>query len=212
MTRLIGAVAIAGVVGTTGCGGATADGRSPVLLVINRLSAASGAQPSNFSGTLNSDTVTMVKVNNVPTPTIFDDLGDAAMILVLKNPGNPGNPSTPSPLNQVTITRYHVDYTRADGHNTPGVDVPFGFDSAVTVTVNQNQTDAVFEIVRHEAKQEAPVVNLVCTPAVSGVVCNRTIITTIATVTFYGQDLAGNAVSASGQIGINFGDFADPSS
>jgi hypothetical protein len=29
-------------------------------------------------------------------------------------------------------------------------------------------------------------------------------------VTFYGQDQAGNEISAAGNIGIDFGDFADP--
>ena len=32
----------------------------------------------------------------------------------------------------------------------------------------------------------------------------------IATVTFYGQDQAGNEIIASGNIGVNFGDWGDP--
>ena len=35
-------------------------------------------------------------------------------------------------------------------------------------------------------------------------------ITTIAKVTFYGKDHAGNEVAAVGQIGITFGNFGDP--
>jgi hypothetical protein len=37
-------------------------------------------------------------------------------------------------------------------------------------------------------------------------------IETIADVTFYGRDLAGNDVQATGSITVNFADFADPSS
>jgi hypothetical protein len=36
------------------------------------------------------------------------------------------------------------------------------------------------------------------------------IISTIADVTFFGRDQAGNEVSATGSIGVQFGDFADP--
>jgi hypothetical protein len=35
-------------------------------------------------------------------------------------------------------------------------------------------------------------------------------ISTIADVTFYGRDQAGNDVSATGSIGIDFGNFGDP--
>jgi hypothetical protein len=36
------------------------------------------------------------------------------------------------------------------------------------------------------------------------------IISTIAEVTFYGRDQAGNDVAVAGLVSINFGDFADP--
>ena len=85
---------------------------------------------------------------------------------------------------------------------TPGVDVPYGFDSAVTFTVAPGQTaSAGFELVRHIAKEEAPLVSLAA---------NDDLITTIAQVTFYGKDHAGNDVTASGSIGITFGNFGDP--
>jgi hypothetical protein len=101
----------------------------------------------------------------------------------------------------VTITRYRVVYRRADGRNTPGVDVPFPFDSGMTVTVGGDGASAGFEIVRSSAKREAPLRALATNPES---------ISTIAEVTFYGQDQAGNDVSATGTIGINFANFADP--
>ena len=36
-------------------------------------------------------------------------------------------------------------------------------------------------------------------------------ISTIAEVTFYGRDQAGNEISVTGLLSINFGDFGDPS-
>ena len=62
----------------------------------------------------------------------------------------------------VTINRYLVRFRRADGRNTPGVDVPFPFDSALTFTVAPGSTNAAsFELVRHNAKFEQPLLGLV---------------------------------------------------
>ena len=36
------------------------------------------------------------------------------------------------------------------------------------------------------------------------------VISTLADVTFYGQDQTGRAVSVTGTIGVNFADWADP--
>jgi hypothetical protein len=138
----------------------------------------------------------------VSVPTVFNDVGEATFALVLKDPGDPAAPAAPSSLNQITISRYHVAYRRTDGHNTPGVDVPFPFDSAVTLTVPADGTATTgFQIVRHAAKQEAPLAALGANPD---------IISTIAEVTFYGRDQVGNDVTATGTIGIDFGNFADP--
>ena len=124
------------------------------------------------------------------------------MELTLKDQGVPGTANQPSPLNAVTFTRYHVDYRRADGRNTPGVDIPYAFDGATTFTVASDAVTAVVEIVRHVAKAEAPLAALASDPKV---------ITAVATITFYGRDQAGNNVKVSGDLQINFGNFADPS-
>jgi len=111
-------------------------------------------------------------------------------------------PAESTSVNSVTFTRYRVSYIRADGRNTQGVDVPAAFDSAVTFTVVPGALSIVgFDLVRNIAKSEAPLVNLSR---------NQELITVIAQVTFYGQDHAGHDVSASGNIGITFGNFGDP--
>jgi hypothetical protein len=106
----------------------------------------------------------------------------------------------PTSNNFITVNRYRVVYTRADGRNTPGVDVPYPFDGAITVTVSGTAT-AGFTLVRHQAKVEAPL---------GALATNFVIVSTIADVTFYGQDQTGRAVSVTGRISVNFANFADP--
>jgi hypothetical protein len=189
-----------------GCGDMATDSRSPVQLTLLSLQAASGSSPDEFGSTLHSDVITNVQQTiggqQVSVPTIFGDNGSASFAIVLKNPGNdPENPAAPGPLNAVTITRYRVVYRRTDGRNTPGVDVPFPFDSAATVTVTVDGGSTGFQLVRTSAKQEAPL---------TGLANNPDIISTIADVTFFGRDQAGNDVSVTGSIGVDFGNFGDP--
>lgn len=189
------------------CGDVSRQGRSPVQVVVRALEAARGDTPDELVGNLLSDVIVMRTTpdpctDESPCPTIYNDIGSVEMALLLKDPGSPGAPSTPSGLNQVTINRYRVEYRRADGRNVQGVDVPFGFDSGLTFTIpNEGQVSAGFQLVRHSAKEEAPLKAL----RFSGQV-----ISTIATVTFYGQDQAGNEIIATGNIGVDFGDWADP--
>jgi hypothetical protein len=190
---------------SAGCGDLATQGRSPVQLTILSLAGASGATPDEFGASLHSDVVTNVQRTvdgqQVSVPTIFNDNGSVEFSLVLKDPGDPATPAAPSALNAVTVTRYRVVYRRTDGRNTPGVDVPFSFDSAVTVTIDGDGGSTGFQLVRNSAKQEAPLRALVTNPD---------IISTIAEVTFYGRDQAGNDVSATGSIGVDFGNFGDP--
>ena len=189
-----------------GCGNMATEGRSPVQLTLLSLQAASGSTPEEFGSTLHSDVITNVDQTiggqTVSVPTIFGDNGAAEFAIVLKDPGSdPTSPVGPSPLNSVTITRYRVTYRRTDGRNAPGVDVPFPFDSGVTVTVTADGGSTGFQLVRTAAKQEAPLRPLTNNPD---------IISAIADVTFYGRDQAGNDVSVTGSIGIDFGNFGDP--
>ena len=195
----LGAVAMSAAM--AGCGNEfVRDSRSPVRLVVNSL------QDEDDQSTLNSDVIVMVTTpapctTTSPCPSVFNDAVVVNLGLVLRDPGSVASPSSPSLLNQATVNRYSVRYRRTDGHNVPGVDVPYDFDSAFTATVPATgNVEAAFQIVRHSAKEEAPLRSL----RFSG-----DIISTIAEVTFYGRDQAGNEVSATANIGIDFGDFAD---
>ena len=197
------------VLSTTSCGEVARTGRSPVMLVIESLEGASGAEPDAFSSVLFSDVETIVEAQvggqTVRIPTIYGDTGRAGLRLVLKNPGSATSPLGPSALNEVTVTRYRVTFRRADGRSTPGVDVPHAFDGAVTVTIPASgSAAAVFSVVRHQAKMEPPLSGLQRGGAAN-------MISTIAEVTFYGRDQAGNDVAVTGLLSVNFGDFGDPS-
>jgi hypothetical protein len=170
------------------------EGRSPAYLIVDSVLAASGTDQT-FSNTLNSDVLTK--------NSIFADSGQATMTLALKDIGPAANPAAPTTNNFVTLTRYHVQYRRSDGRNAQGVDVPYAFDGSSTATITDSATSFTFTLVRVQAKLEAPLVNL----AGSG---GANTISTIADVTFYGTDQAGNEVQAAGSISVNFSDWADP--
>jgi hypothetical protein len=180
------------VVTATSCGDLTREGTASSYLIVSALEGASGAQPSQFGGTLQSDVITVV--NDVPT--VFNDVGRVRLTLAMKDPGS----TSPTTANFITVDRYRVQYIRADGRNMPGVDVPYPFDGAFTATVSQDVTVG-FELVRHTAKQEAPLAALARSPV---------IISTLAEVTFYGHDQTGREVSVMGRITVDFGNFGDP--
>jgi hypothetical protein len=198
---LVPAVALAAL--ASGCGSALQQGGdAPVVVVVNALEGASGAEPDEFASVLFSDVVTYVKqtVGGQETlvRTVFADNGRAILTLVPRNAPE----SSPSGLNSVTFTSYRVSYRRASGSSTPGVDVPAPFETAGTFTVPAQGTATFhFELVRHAAKESAPLAALEF---------NGQIISAIADVTFFGRDQAGNSVTVTASVAVNFGDFADP--
>jgi hypothetical protein len=191
--KLSGAVVL--IAASVSCGQASRQGKSPVYLVIDRLTDGGG---NNY---LQSDVVKMIttplpcSVDN-PCPTVFSDGGSVTLESFQKDVTAAG----PSTNSAITISRYHVSYRRADGKNTPGVDVPYGFDGALTGTTSSGGLALNFELVRHVAKMESPLAELAT---------NAAVITTIADVTFYGRDVIGNDVNVSGSIQVDFGNFGD---
>jgi hypothetical protein len=199
--RLLVVAALGGA--SASCGDAIRQGRSPSMLVINSLQGAPGGGhgANTFTGTLFSDVVVLVTspapcTSDSPCATVFSDSGQVVLSLAMKDPT-----IAPSTNNQVTVTRYTVTYRRNDGRNTPGVDVPYPFDGAVTGTISGSATTTLaFELVRHQAKETGPLVQLIS---------SGNIITTIADVTLYGKDQVGNDVSVTGSMVIEFGNFGD---
>ena len=196
-----------GIFSSVSCGDVVRTGRAPVYVIVDSIAGAPGSNPTQFVSNLLSDVQVLIPTTingqQVLVPSFFNDLARVTFRLGVKNAGTPNAPLGPSELNAVTINRYRVVFKRADGRNNPGVDVPYSFDGAFTVTIPVNGTvTQSFDIVRHQAKLEPPLKNL----AGLG---SATFITTIAEVTFWGHDQAGNEVEAFANITVQFGDFAD---
>ena len=195
------ALAIA-VVLSSGCSEYTRQGRSPAQLVIVSLLTQRGTGTVPTSGFAAGPLLSDVP-NVTNNEKVFDDFGQAVFGQIMKDPGTLGD-AAPTALNLITVTDYEVKYRLANGRNTPGVDVPFPVRGAMTAmlqppgSANASAT-VVFELVRHVAKVEAPLASLGVNPVV---------VTMIADVTFYGHDQAGNSVSATGSVQINFGNFS----
>jgi hypothetical protein len=189
------------------CGKANSEGRSPSYLFIDGLTASSGARPDTFGNSLESDVITNVKTTiggqEAFVPTIFEDLGRVTLKMALKDTGGANAPTEPTATNAITVTRYRVDFKRSDGRNTPGVDIPYGFDGGATGTFDANGGSLTFVLVRAQAKLEAPLKAL---RSGGGAIT----ISTIAEITFYGTDQNGNSVSVTGSITVNFADWGDP--
>lgn len=204
---LRGVAGIALLAGSVSCGDVVRQDRAPVIVVVDSVEAASGADPGNMSGFLLSDVQTLVEQQvdgeTVRVPVVFNDVAQATMRIIPKDAGNGAVSLAPSAWNNVTINRYRISFIRADGRNTPGVDVPFPVDGAVTATLGSTPTVVPFEMVRHQQKLEQPLRSL----ANFG---GRLFISTIAEITFYGSDQVGNGVQAKGTISVSFSDYADP--
>ena len=99
------------------------------------------------------------------------------------------------------LTNYVVSYTRSDGKNQEGVDIPYSFDGTLTSRVQVGQqTDISFVVVRAVSKLEPPLIDLA-----SG--RGEGELKTTARIDFYGHDTLGNTVTATGYLTIFFANY-----
>jgi hypothetical protein len=195
--RRIALVTIA--VAASSCTAAVREGNATSYLIVTQLEFARGDAPDQFVANLLSDVETVIDGN----ATFFNDLARVTFNLGLKDPGSATTPLSPTQNQFITIDRYHVRFFRADGRNTQGVDVPYEFDGAFTVTVGTGAVQSGFTVVRNIAKREAPLAALRS---------NGIVLSTFAEITFYGHDQTGHQVTATARASIDFGNFADPAS
>ena len=198
VTRLI--VGAACVVTASACGSEMLrTGRSPVYLVVDSVETEQGGGAAQTSSFLQSDVA-------LADGSVFNDNVTLTIRAVAKNPSIPT-----TAINAVTLTRYHVNFIRTDGRNTPGVDVPYGFDGAVNATIAAGSTSEVaFELIRHQMKLEPPLKNLAgFNAAGSRSVSGQGFLSVIAEMTLYGRDQNGNEVTAKASVDVHFANFAD---
>jgi hypothetical protein len=199
--RLRGYVALLAalaMVGGAGCSKTVRTGRGSSYLIIENLQGVNGADDSIVDNDLSSDVRTFGGV--------FEDDGTARLRLAMKDVDY-ASVVQPTDNNAITVYRYRVSFRRNDGRNTPGVDVPWPFEGASTVTVTDRAT-VNFVLVRVQAKVEAPLMQLA--GASFDGLGGAGMISTIADVTFFGRDQVGNEVTVTGSLSVNFADWADP--
>jgi len=176
------AVALALGLSLVGC---TADyatnSESPIILIITGV---------NSGSVLDSD----VAISNGGV------CPDTIEVRVENKPINP-NVSAVDWRGDIVIERYEVQYYRSDGRSTPGVDVPFSISGNLAFEVIFNEdTNVPIEVVRRQAKIEPPLL---------GLMDNGKVVTMFAKIILHAKTNAGKASTASGQMQIDFANFAD---
>lgn len=168
--------------------------------MILRVDALTGldlaAKDSNFC---QSDVV--INDSTTGASTITDDVAKATLSAQLMDPKPIVGTSL---MEDIVLDKYVVSYTRTDGRNTPGVDVPYSFEQTMSgvIGVGKQVVFSIF-IVRASAKQEPPLSNLLLPTT------RAEVIYTNARVDFYGHDMTGKTVMATGYLPVEFGNFAN---
>lgn len=188
-------VCAVGALALAGCTPSFVKGdQSEVILVITKIVGVAGAGPDadQESDFLLSDVVTGGGVIN--------DNATLTFRLDAKNP----TLLTPGTFNDVMLERYEVTFTRSDGQNVQGVDVPYAFSGpmATRVLIGGGETGASIVLVRHQAKREPPLRNMWGAGGLE-------IVSMTANITVHGRTVNGRAVTASGRLQVGFADFAD---
>lgn len=128
----------------------------------------------------------------------FNDNATVTVENILKN----GNVTDIGKFNDVLLERFEIRYIRSDGRNVEGVDVPYRItgDLSQQVPVNGN-AGVAFIVVRHQAKEEPPLMNM------TGGAGGAQVLTVFAEITLYGHTTSGKGVQVSASLQITFADF-----
>lgn len=162
-----------------------------MLIVESILGTTADGNEANF---LQSD---VLKTSDAGSTVVADTATATFRVQTL----DPAPIMGPSQYNDVVLDRYTVSYSRTDGKNTPGVDVPYPFEGSLTATVASGGTATIsFVVVREAAKLEPPLIRLIDLGA-------EVILTATAKIDFYGHDLAKNQVKATGYLTIYFANY-----
>ena len=133
--------------------------------------------------------------------TITDDAAKATLAASTLAP-NP--PAGTSQYNDIQFDKIVISYSRTDGRNSPGVDVPYSFEQNLSQIIRIGEQITIsFIIVRATAKQEPPLIGLRAGTS------RGEVLYTNARIDFYAHDLAGKKVTATGYLHVEFADFAN---
>jgi hypothetical protein len=133
--------------------------------------------------------------------TIVADIVSATLEAKLKAPESMG--PGPTYQNRIFIHTYEVRYTYVDSLNMATTSVPATFQGRLSVGIDIDSSASIeFVIVREQAKAAIPLSDII------GAIPAR-LLQVVAQVTFYGEDIAGNPVQATGYLTIYFANYGD---
>ena len=175
----------------SGCNPLEDDSKSSSFIIVESVVGTDTA--GKVASFLQSDVVrtNSIVVADVATATLRASLLDPAPIL------------DPGQFNDIMLDRYIVSYSRVDGKNRQGVDVPYSFEGTLTQLLKVGTSTSVsFIVVREVAKLESPLIELAQNRA-------EGVIETTAKIEIFGHDLVENKVKATGYLTIFFANYAD---
>jgi hypothetical protein len=130
-------------------------------------------------------------------------IADSAVATLRAELLDPNTDAESSLYNGIYVTRYVVTYTRTDGRNTPGVDVPYSFEASTQSWIQIGEEEEIaFIIVREVAKMEPPLLDL-------HEAREEGVLQVTAQIDFYGHDTANNQIKATGYLAIYFANYMD---
>jgi hypothetical protein len=178
--------------------------RSASLLSVNQIVGEPGSEGEEDGNPLLSDTCdnANTEVQDPEFCSVFNDNASVTFANDYLQVGA-GIGTNPTFLNDIMVTQYRIDYFRGNNRNTPGVDVPFGIDGTMNTRVpaNGTLTDTIL-VVRHTAKREPPLAELD-----NG--SSELVLTAQAQMKFFGADISGHTVSATGFLEIHFANYGE---
>ncbi len=164
--------------------------RSASILVVERI------QGQDYEG----NTADYLQSDVIKNNSVFADVATATLRASTLDPAPMLGTSQ---YNDIVLTKYTVSYSRTDGKNTPGIDVPLPFEGTLSVLLRVGSSTGVsFVIVREVAKMEPPLIALAEGRA-------EGVLQVTARVDFYGHDLANRNVKATGYLPIYFANYVD---
>jgi hypothetical protein len=175
----------------SGCNPLEDDSKSSSFIIVESVAGTDAS--GKAASFLQSDVVltNSIVTADVAKATLRASLLDPAPIL------------KPGQFNDIMLDRYIVSYSRVDGKNRQGVDVPYSFEGALTQILKIGTSTSIsFVVVREVAKLESPLIDLAQNRA-------EGVIEATAKIEFYGHDLVENKVKATGYLTIFFANYAD---
>jgi hypothetical protein len=133
--------------------------------------------------------------------TVFDDYATVSLSALVLNPDEP----TGTFYQDIMVDQIDIEYSRADGLNEQGKDVPYSFSQKITARVQPGgqKIDLNFVLIQHIAKMESPLVELVS-------LGQEHVLKLEVKITIHGKDIGGHRVEpAVGYVSVWCSNFAD---